>query len=404
MGMIQPWSGDLLRDHFARLDTWLAEHRALWQPRAFYRRPLPWERELPDLAAALRDLPLERSEALAGDGAALGAWLQPHIAGAAAAPALCALPVLPARAPIAAPEPRDVPGRKWRQILAFAAHLPDAQLPVLEWCAGKAHLGRALAEQRGCAVTALDWDTALVTSGTALAQREQLPVQLHRVDVLSAAGAAFVQREQQALALHACGELHLQLLRQCAQRHTRALLVAPCCYHLIAPGDYRPLSAIAQRGMTQLNRDDLRTAVQETVTSPPRVQEQRRRLQAWRLGFDALQRELRGRDEYLPTPPLPLSVLATGFAACCRRLAAAKGLELPAAVHWESFERLGAQRLREVAALDLVRLLFRRPLELWLLLDRALFLQERGYTVAMGTFCERALTPRNVLLRAEHSG
>ena len=48
--------------------------------------------------------------------------------------------------------------------------------------------------------------------------------------------------------------------------------------------------------------------------------------------------------------------------------------------------------------IELVRHLFQRPLELWLLLDRALFLTEKGYRVTMGTFCEKRLTPRNVLI------
>ena len=52
----------------------------------------------------------------------------------------------PARA---LPEPdrrldAGVPGRKRAQIEAFAAHLPAAGLPLLEWCAGKGHLGRRL--------------------------------------------------------------------------------------------------------------------------------------------------------------------------------------------------------------------------------------------------------------------
>ncbi len=36
--------------------------------------------------------------------------------------------------------------------------------------------------------------------------------------------------------------------------------------------------------------------------------------------------------------------------------------------------------------MELVRHLFRRPLELWLVLDRALFLQEQGYRVEVGSF------------------
>ena len=38
---------------------------------------------------------------------------------------------------------------------------------------------------------------------------------------------------------------------------------------------------------------------------------------------------------------------------------------------------------------------------MWLVLDRALFLQEHGYDVRMGVFCDYPLTPRNLLLLAE---
>ena len=54
--------------------------------------------------------------------------------------------------------------------------------------------------------------------------------------------------------------------------------------------------------------------------------------------------------------------------------------------------------------LELVRGLFRRPLELWLVLDRALFLSERGYEVQLGEFCDSHLTPRNLLLLAQRCG
>jgi len=59
------------------------------------------------------------------------------------------------------------------------------------------------------------------------------------------------------------------------------------------------------------------------------------------------------------------------------------------------------QRLAQVRNLELLRGLFRRPLEIWLLLDRALYLQEAGYQVQLGEFCATSLTPRNLLLLAE---
>jgi hypothetical protein len=52
----------------------------------------------------------------------------------------------------------------------------------------------------------------------------------------------------------------------------------------------------------------------------------------------------------------------------------------------------------------LVRGLFRRPLELWLVLDRALYLEENGYAVQVGEFCDSQLTPRNLMVLAQRCG
>ncbi|MGV8496106.1 methyltransferase, partial [Pseudomonas aeruginosa] len=60
-------------------------------------------------------------------------------------------------------------------------------------------------------------------------------------------------------------------------------------------------------------------------------------------------------------------------------------------------------RLAMVRNLELVRALFRRPLELWLLLDRCLYLVEQGYSVRLGEFCPTSLSPRNLLILAERS-
>jgi len=397
------WRDAALVDRFAALDAWLTRHQHWWRPRAFIQSHLPWRDEQPELAAHLRALSPEQVARLTGDAAALAETLQPFMAFAGDGMNLCEIPMSPSLRTGPSAEPYGVPGRKWRQTVELLQRLPDSGLPVLEWCSGKAHLGRALAREQGRPVEALEWNAALVEEGNRLARRERLPVCVFQVDVLSDDALAYVRPEQEVVALHACGELHLQLLRACAGLRPRALALAPCCYHLNAQPHYRPLSAIAQSSGLTLSNDDLRTAVQESVTSPQRVREQRRRLQGWRLGFDALQREWRGVDEYLPTPPLPPSVLREGFAAFCARLAQHAGIAVPGRVDYAAAERLGAARQREVAALDLVRLLFRRPLEVWLVLDRALYLRESGYAVAVSRFCERDLTPRNLLIHARRT-
>ncbi|MFO7648621.1 MAG: methyltransferase, partial [Halomonas campaniensis] len=107
----------------------------------------------------------------------------------------------------------------------------------------------------------------------------------------------------------------------------------------------------------------------------------------------------RGVDEYLPVPSLAYGRMPATFEGFCRWAAARKGMALPPGGDWARLEAAGWRRLAEVARLELVRHLFRRPLEVWLALDRLCLLMEAGFTVELGTFCDRELTPRNLLLR-----
>jgi hypothetical protein len=78
-------------------------------------------------------------------------------------------------------------------------------------------------------------------------------------------------------------------------------------------------------------------------------------------------------------------------------------LDLPLPAFDEaSAERAAQARVLEISALDLPRMLFRRAIELWVDLDRACWLQERGLRVSVGTFCTIDATPRNIAISAHH--
>lgn len=181
------------------------------------------------------------------------------------------------------------------------------------------------------------------------------------------------------------------------------MAIAPCCYNRIKRSEYHALSSAGLRSALQLSLEDLALPMSETVTAGARVRRQRDTSMARRLAFDLLQRQVRCVDEYLPTPSLPSAWLDKPFADYCRDLAALKELSTVGTPDWQALEAAGWQRLAEVRNLELLRGLFRRPLELWLILDRAIFLAEQGYVVRLGTFCNAPLTPRNFLLLAERA-
>ncbi|MHA4965250.1 methyltransferase [Pseudomonas extremorientalis] len=384
---------------FQALDAFLIEHQGLWKPRPFTHLHLPWETQHPELAQWLRQRSLDDAETCHNHPHDLPAPA-PFAQLAAQARALSAVDKLPTQ-PLAPARHRlnvDVPGRKWEQIEAFGSTLQFAQAPThwLDWCSGKGHLGRRLL-QADQALTCLEYDPALIAAGQALSDHHGLPA-THRLQDVMADVA--IHAEHTPVALHACGDLHVRLLQLASAVGCKQLALAPCCYNRITADTYQPLSNPGSASTLQVSIDDLGLPLSETVTAGKRVRLQRDTSMARRLGFDQLQRELRGLDEYLPTPSLPARWLDKSFADYCRELANLKGLST-GEQDWAALEAHGWRRLAEVRNLELVRGLFRRPLEVWLVLDRALFLGENGYKVDVGTFCDPALTPRNLMVLAE---
>ncbi|UOK38381.1 SAM-dependent methyltransferase [Pseudomonas palleroniana] len=384
---------------FKALDAFLIEHQGLWRPRPFTHLQLPWEAAHPELAHWLRQRSLADAESSHNHAHALAAPAPfPQLAERALR--LSAVDELPKRTlePARHRLNVDVPGRKWQQIEAFGAALQFTETPGhwLDWCAGKGHLGRRLL-QPGQQLTCLEYDPALIASGQALSEHHRLPVTHRLQDVMA---DVTLSPAHTPVALHACGDLHVRLLQLASAAGCKKLALAPCCYNRINGEHYQPLSSAGRTSGLRLSKDDLGLPLSETVTAGNRVRQQRDTSMARRLGFDHLQRQLRGHDDYLPTPSLPASWLGKSFADYCRELANLKGLST-GEQDWAALEAEGWRRLAQVRNLELVRGLFRRPLEMWLVLDRALYLSEQGYKVEIGSFCEPALTPRNLMVLAE---
>lgn len=391
---------------FAELDAWLIEHQGLWRDKPFTSPQLAWETDWPELAHWLRGRTLEQAEAAHNQPLQLNAP-EPFASLAWRAAELTQLPHWQGTDPDDLPErlSRHIPGRKWQQISRFAGCVTRRwQQPTehwLDWCAGKGHLGRLLAWQSGQPLTCLEHDPGLNQQGAELDRQSGIASQHLNADVLEASSWQHLQPEHSVVALHACGQLHMTLLQQAAAQDCNQLALSPCCYNRISSAVYQPLSTAARASALQLTRDDLGLPMQESITAGQRVRRLRDQSMAWRLAFDIWQRQARGVDIYLPTPSRPESALKQGVAHFCRGLAAHHQLQLPEPEDWQQLEQQGWRRLAQVRNLELLPGLFRRPLEIWLLMDRALFMQEQGYQVQVGQFCEQQLTPRNLLLLAE---
>lgn len=412
-----PLRGDALRARFDALDRHLVEHRALWRPRPFAEGLPAWGTDHPDVADWLRAQP---PDAVARLDSADGVWLPDDAPRtlrrwhdeAAALAEVGAWPVDPrvAAALDGRPALRVGAGaRKWAQVARFCGCCLPADpraSTVLDWCGGKAHLGRTLGLLSDRDVTVVELNEGLRPRALQLAERLDVALTFAHLDARADAARLHLSTSSSVVALHACGGLTNALIAGVRAHPVADLALAPCCFHLQhGPGDaLRPLSRRGQQAQLTLDHATLRLATVEEVHATDRQRARRRREDAWRLGLDLLLRAGSGEDRYRPLGPIAPDTLALPFAQFCRTAADEHQLPLPPDWSHEEAERAGERRAADARALSTVRALFRRALELWLVLDRALALDEAGYRVGVATFCDRSITPRNLLIRGVAAG
>lgn len=394
-----------MNQSFKLLDTFLLDHQALWRFEPFHacsNSSYPWLDDYPQLSAWLDGLSQSDIEHYKGDEKTLFDALVSLISTLNDVTALTQLSKTTHR-PLILQRGLDVgvPGRKLSQIKSMSeAALSDPRGDEwLEWCAGKGYLGRILSQQSKQKVTSFEWQQALCDSGTTAAKQQDLNMQFVQGDAFSSEANQVFNRRQHAVALHACGDLHVRLLTLSVRHQLSAITFSPCCYHLIQNRCYQPMSSLVQQSTLQLTRNELRIPLQETVTGGERVKRHRQLEMTYRLGLSQLLiHELR-QMEYCPIPSIKKSQLSEGFEAFCHWALECKGFDRPDA-DFEYYLRVGETLFWDMERLSLVQHIFRRALEMWLAYDKALYLEQSGYDVSIKEFCNKQVTPRNILIHA----
>ena len=191
-----------LAGYFYQLSQLLTRYRPYWQLLPFQHQVLPWGGQTwqADLAL-LTPTELDHAEQTAQ----LPSWLASHFAELlqlaspleqASAVELSALPFW---------LQTGISGRKLEQIDALCQQWLPASLPIVEWCAGKGHLGRILAQRFGQPVTSVEWQPQLCDEGAALADKHQLAQQFICTDVLTEPLTGVLKPAQHLVALHSTG-------------------------------------------------------------------------------------------------------------------------------------------------------------------------------------------------------
>ncbi|RKF15929.1 methyltransferase [Alginatibacterium sediminis] len=387
---------------FVELDTALADSQAFWNIQAFEYQHLPkqWPKPLRDWLSQQGESDLDCLESKTQNQkvrhleSLVGGLNFPRVEFPKIANAEIDLPFWITN---------GIKGRKLDQLQQFCCAIPRTELPRLEWCAGKGHLGRIAYHINPQPTQSLEWDDQLCLEGAQLAKQHNMDIQFQNCDVLNSE-VQLTCSQQHVLALHACGDLHTHLLKQACATQTQVLSISPCCYHRIQASDYRPLSQLAAKSQLRLSRKSLKLAVQQSVTSGKRTQRLRDVELLWRLSADELQRKYSLEKNYRPLASFPKQWLSQeqGFKKFIQWAAAHYRIELPSDINFSELEMTVKLRRINLRRIELIQHIFQRELETWLILDRAIYLTEHNYDVVVQHFCDFEISPRNFLINAKH--
>ena len=312
----------------------------------------------------------------------------------------------PPRAPVRPPKRLESP-RKRAQIDAFAwliAPLLSRASRVVDVGCGHGHLTREIAERIEVPVVGLERDVVL--AGRARALSAAASPSFAVTDVLRDGLA--LSAEDCVIGLHACGELGDAIVESVAASRASVALVGCCLQKRRAPSR-RPLcnvgevelAAALELPKTLLGLSNLtprEEGVEATRVENLAARERRlvlhRLLEGLGVGPLRLGAEIEGLNRRAAHDDLASLV---GRAFALRGLAPPSASAIDDAAKWARAQHERSRRL------SLPRTMLARVLEVFVLVDRARYLEERGYSVEIGALFPASVSARNLALVASRS-
>lgn len=304
-----------------------------------------------------------------------------------------------------APDWTGIKEKKRHELACLRQFLRD---PLTKWpsfvdyCSGKGHLAQILAQEMEVRGLCLDHNQELQKQG-----REQWNsdrVHYKAMDLLLESDV--LPGNSIHLGLHTCGHLAIRHFELANENLAPAILNFGCCYYKVPKLEYYNLSRPAKNGGLPLSFQALTLASKSYMNPTLDDFKWRFVVKKYRYSFQALLKDQYGIEEFVPLgKPPSLKIYDEDFASYACFFLKRLNLSPPSIKNLESFyqkESTSIMRMNLICA-DLIRLKLARPLEIYILMDRKLWLEEQGYEVQMRQFFNPQVSPRNIGIWAKRS-
>ncbi len=209
--------------------------------------------------------------------------------------------------------------------------------------------------------------------------------------------------------LHTCGALAVDIIRAGAHAKVPGLVNFGCCYQTLdARPDFQNISHFAQNnGPLWLNQFALTLSCRAHRKMDEKTYDLKLKVKLYRYAIHLLLTDHYGLTDVLSLGNSPHSLYGRPFSAYA--LEQLRRLSVTATHTEQQLDEFFAQEhvqktIHRMIAAGLIRDALGRVLELYLLLDRAIFLEENAYTVHLEEFFDEDISPRNIGITALRQG
>jgi hypothetical protein len=281
-----------------------------------------------------------------------------------------------------------------QQLYSFLGE--DKGKSVVDFGGGVGNLASFLAENLFMDVTVLEKNQGLVEKGKARLFKRKGHVTFKHCHVSQNGDVPNILSSDLAIGLHTCGNFATDMFRVCLENKTKKIINFGCCYSKIKSHDYN-LSSQSDKSII-FNTRALLSATQAFHSIPTAFYDYRENIVKYKFSFLHWLFKEHGHLDFFSMSNSRKSLYENTFSdyleICLNKYFPEISLPEKRATNlfYESFENI--ELLNYFSASYAIRRYLGQLIELYILCDRALYLNEKGYTVEIVEVFDPSLSPR----------
>lgn len=272
---------------------------------------------------------------------------------------------------------------------------------------GVGNLSRIMAHYHGLPTTCLDMNEDFIEKGKKRRTKYPLPkdaaeLKFEKFYFGKDSGDVVKKHfggEGLTLGLHTCGPLALEHIKAYDQYQGKAMLNFGCCYAKLNPTEQTNISKFAQDHPLEFTEHGLTLATRSHSTMTFEEFKLKERVKSYRYTLHLFLQEILGFTEFTSMGDAHSRVYKDDFSKYALEKLSRLGLDqLPKASDLDSFFQnpVTQKKVRYMFLANIIRWQLGRAVEMVVLLDRCLFLEERGHKVELLQVFNEELSPRNM--------